>query len=81
MVSGTDNKLERRLAYFLFFLVLATVAIRYAIPLRDSDVWFHLLYGKYFVENLTLVPDHTLYSWTPASNEIVYCTWLPDIFL
>ena len=62
-------------------VVLATVALRYALPVRDGDLWFHMLYGKYFFEHKTLIVDHTIFSWTPATNDTIYCTWVPDIFL
>lgn len=39
-----------------------------------------MLYGEYFLLNKTLVANHTLFSWTPAENSQIYCTWLPDIF-
>jgi len=68
------------LVMFAVILVVVT-AIRYAVPLRDSDIWFHLLYAKYYLANNTLIPDHTIYSWTPASNDTIYCTWLSDLIL
>jgi len=72
---------KRAVSLFLFVIVALTVVLHYALPLRDGDIWFHLQYGKYFIENSTLIPDHTIYSWTPAGNEIIYCTWLSEIFL
>lgn len=66
-------------ALVLGLVTVITLAFRYAMPVRDGDLWFHMLYGKYFLENKTLVADHTIFSWTPSSNEIIYCTWLPDI--
>lgn len=65
----------------LAILVVVTFAFRMAMPVKDGDLWFHMLYGKYFLEHGTLIPDHTIFSWTPASNATIYCTWLPDIFL
>lgn len=62
-------------------IVLVTLAFRYALPVRDGDLWFHMLYGKYFLENMTLIADHTIFSWTPTTNDTIYVTWLPDIFL
>lgn len=62
-------------------LTLITLAFRYALPIRDGDLWFHMLYGKYFLDNKTLIADHTIFSWTPTTNDTIYCTWLPDIFL
>ena len=63
-----------------FLLMAITIAFRYAIPLKDGDIWFHILYGEYCWQNKTLIPDHTLYSWTPSINDNIYCTWLSDIF-
>lgn len=54
---------------------------RYAIPLQDGDLWFHLAYARYFIENHTLIPDHTIFSWTPASNATLYCAWLSELVL
>ncbi len=62
-------------------IVLITLAFRYALPVRDGDLWFHMLYGKYFLDNKTLIADHTIFSWTPTTNDTIYVTWLPDIFL
>lgn len=81
MDSSRHSTLDRSLSFFLFALVLLVVAIYYAIPIRDSDIWFHLLYGRFFITNHTIIPDHTIYSWTPASNSFIYCSWLSDIFL
>ena len=68
-------------AALLALISLATLAFRYAQPVRDGDLWWHLVYGRYFLENRTIVADHTLFSWTPSTNDTIYCTWLPDIFL
>lgn len=65
----------------LAMIVLITLAFRYALPVRDGDLWFHMLYGKYFLDYKTLIADHTIFSWTPTTNDTIYCTWLPDIFL
>ena len=61
-------------------IVILTVALRYALPVRDGDIWFHLLYGEYFWQHKTLLADHTLFSWTPSTNDTIYCTWLSDVF-
>ncbi len=64
----------------LALITIITVAVRYALPVRDGDLFFHMLYGKYFLDNKTLIADHTIFSWTPSTNDTIYCTWLPDIF-
>lgn len=58
---------------------LVAVAIRYAEPVTDGDIWFHLTYGKYMLERGTLVPDHAAFSWTPADNSQIYCAWIPQV--
>lgn len=62
-------------------LVAIVAGIKYALPLRDSDIWFHLAYGRYFWQVKTLIPDHTLFSWTPVTGDTIYCTWLADLLL
>ena len=65
--------------YFLIGLNIVIFVVSYAQPLKDGDIWWHMLYGEYFLHHKTLIADHTLFSWTPSSNNTIYCTWLPDI--
>jgi tetratricopeptide (TPR) repeat protein len=74
-----NNKHIIILIALLALAVLSAVAIRYAEPINDGDIWFHLAYGRYFLENHTLIPDHTVFSWTPTQNNTIYCSWLSDI--
>ncbi len=62
-------------------LLLCLAGFIYAEPVMDGDLWFHLAYGRFMVENSTLVPDHTVFSWTPADNATIYCAWIPEITL
>ena len=57
------------------------IAVRFAEPIFDGDLFWHLKYAEQMIARGTLVPDHTLYSWTPASNATIYCTWLADFVL
>lgn len=63
-----------------FALLLIVVFIRYAEPLMDNDLWWHMELGEYLVKNLTLKPDHSIYSWTVADPNWVYNGWIPQIF-
>lgn len=65
--------------FCLAFLALSTVILRGAEPLNDGDIWFHIAYGRYLLENHTLIPDHSVFSWTPATNGIIYCAWFSEI--
>lgn len=84
--ADEENSLNLSQYHWGWSLVIAlitiiTVALRYALPFRDGDVWWHMLYGKYFLDHNTLIADHTIFSWTPSTNDTIYCTWLPDIIL
>jgi tetratricopeptide (TPR) repeat protein len=69
------------LAAALCTVFILAVGVRYAEHLKDNDVWFHMAYGKYLLEHRTLVPDHTVHSWTPSDNRTIYCAWIPEIVL
>lgn len=63
-------------------LMLAVlIGIRFAEPVGDGDLFWQMAYGKYMLANHTLVPDHTIYSWTPADNPYIYCSWVAEISL
>jgi hypothetical protein len=67
--------------WFLVVLVLLTLGIRYTEPVKDGDLWWQMAYGRYMLENHTLVPDHTQFTWSPAIRDHVYCAWIAEIFL
>jgi len=62
-------------------ILLVTIAIRYAEPVRDGDFFWQMAYGRQLLERGTLIPDHTLYSWTPTDGGTLYCAWIPEILL
>lgn len=49
-------------------------------PIIDGDIWFHMLYAKVMLQQHSLVVDHTQFSWTPASNDFLYCAWIGQFF-
>lgn len=57
------------------------VALRYAEPVADGDLFWQMAYGRQLWERGTLVPDHAAFSWTPASNTVIYCAWLGELVL
>ncbi len=69
------------LSLFMLILVLVCAGVMYAQPVEDGDLWFHLAYAKFMIQNHTLIPDHTIYSWTPASGLEIYCAWIPELIL
>jgi hypothetical protein len=65
----------------LGLILTVVVGLRYAEPILDGDLFFHLAYARQILDSGSLVPDHTLYSWTPASNAMVYCNWASELVL
>lgn len=65
---------------FLLSLTLY-VGVQYARPILDGDLYFHLQYAKQIIGRQTLLVDHTLYSWTPSSNDLIYCSWFSELVL
>jgi len=79
--NGFFGLAERYGVFVLGAIFILTVAIKFAVPVRDGDFFWHVKYGEYMVENTTLIPDHSIYSWTPADNETLYCAWIAEIIL
>lgn len=72
---------HRAWAWLLVLLVLLTLGARFAEPVRDGDLWWQMAYGRYLIEHSTLIPDHTVFTWTPSQTTTIYCAWVSEIFL
>lgn len=62
-------------------ILLGVIAVIYAYPLKDNDLWWQMEIGQYLIEHKTLKPDHSIYSWTVADPNWVYNTWLAQTAL
>lgn len=76
-----QDRLSAAAGVLLASLVLLVLFVWYAEPITDGDLWFHLAYGRYMLEHKTLIPDHSIFSWTPVDNSSIYCAWIPQILL
>jgi hypothetical protein len=70
-----------RIIILLFVTALILVCIESTRRSYDHDMWFHLEYGKHFIDNLTLSINHSEYSWTSALTEWKYVTWIGSSFM
>ena len=71
-----------RRGFFPFWsaiLLLGFVALRFAEPIGDGDLFWQMQYGSQMLANGTLRTDHSLYSWMPASNTVIYCAWTGEL--
>ncbi len=62
-------------------LLLIAAVVRYALPIEDGDLFWHLAHARQMLAGRTLIPDIALYSWTPVQTATLYCTWLADLWL
>lgn len=67
-------------AFSLMLLPIVYFAY-YPTPTLDYDVWFHLAYGRHYVENLTFDINHAQFSWTQANPDWKYGTWIGSTIL
>ena len=59
-------------------LVSVVLIVALTRPIADGDLFWHLAYAQQMLERGTLIPDHALYSWTPARTATIYCAWLSE---
>lgn len=50
-------------------------------PVMDTDLWWQMAYARQMLENHTLIPDHTAFSWSPTDGGMIYCAWLMELLL
>jgi hypothetical protein len=63
-------------------LALAGVmGVVFAEPFQDGDLFWHMAYARQMLERGTLQLDHTTFSWTPTSNQMIYCAWASELIL
>jgi hypothetical protein len=65
--------------YWFAIPLLLFVVFRFAQPIEDGDLFWHMKYGSQMLERGTLRTDHSLYSWMPASNAAIYCAWTGEL--
>ena len=56
-----------------------TIAVRFAEPIQDGDLFVHMAYARQMLARGTLILDHTVFSWTPAHTDVIYCAWASEL--
>jgi hypothetical protein len=81
--TNTENAVEWHWiwAAIILLIIIATFFVLFTFPIIDGDPWWQMAYGRYFIENKTLIPDHTIFSWSESDNSTIYCAWIAEIFL
>ena len=65
----------------LGLVAAVTLAVQLARPIVASDIWWHMVLGRLFLETGSLIPDHSIFTWSPATSYHVYNSWLADVIL
>jgi len=76
-----SEKVHQYFPIFMWLLLVVFLLVRFAEPMKDGDVYWHIKNGEYHIQNQTLLMDHSVYSWTPAIKYAPYCTWAVDVIL
>ena len=74
-------KARTALCALLALVIGAVIAVTYATPFQDGDLFWHMAYAKQMLARGTLRLDHTAFSWTPASDRMIYCAWASELLL
>ncbi len=62
-------------------VILIVIAVRFAEPIQDGDLFWHLAYARQMLEHGTLRLDHAAFSWMPATSDMLYNAWLAELGL
>ncbi len=71
----------RWIATILAIIVFISLIVQLAHPVGAADLWWHMALGRHILESGSLIIDHSIFTWTPATSYHVYNSWLADIIL
>jgi len=81
--SAFSEKLasSRYLKWAVLALLPVLILLRNPVEQLDTDLWWQMALGKYYITNHTLIADHSIFSWTPTDPTWIYNTCLGSIVL
>jgi hypothetical protein len=80
IAKAISNNISANFSIIGLLSLLFLIALRFAEPVGDGDLFWQMAYGKQLLEKHILIPNHTIYSWTDAHNDTIYCAWVAEIF-
>ncbi|MEM9281874.1 MAG: hypothetical protein AAGA96_08615, partial [Verrucomicrobiota bacterium] len=55
---------------WLFWVIAAAILFQVVVlvtsPIKDGDIFWQMIYAKTAIETKDLVPDHSIYTWSPT---------------
>lgn len=81
--SAFSEKLasSRYLKWIVIALLPVLILLRNPVEQLDTDLWWQMALGKYYITHHTLIADHSIFSWTPTDPTWIYNTCLGSIVL
>lgn len=81
--SAFSEKLasSRYLQWVIIALLPVLILLRNPVEQLDTDLWWQMALGKYYITHQTLIADHSIFSWTPTDPTWIYNTCLGGIVL
>ncbi|KUG24602.1 hypothetical protein ASZ90_005596 [hydrocarbon metagenome] len=79
--SAFSEKLasSRYLKWAVLALLPVLILLRNPVEQLDTDLWWQMALGKYYLTHHTLIADHSIFSWTPTDPTWIYNTCLGSI--
>lgn len=62
-------------------VILIVIAVRYAEPIQDGDLFWHMAYARQMLERGTLRLEHAGFAWMPDATDMLYCAWVAELAL
>jgi hypothetical protein len=81
MIKQKTNGWPLWIFLMLVVVVVLDLIMKLSVPINSNDLWWHIALGRQILDSGSLIPDHSIYTWTPASAYRAYNTWLSDIIL
>ncbi|MBT3033382.1 MAG: hypothetical protein KME36_19975 [Candidatus Thiodiazotropha sp. (ex Lucina pensylvanica)] len=81
MIVQEKNSWPLWIILMLVFFVVLNQFTKLSVPVTSNDLWWHIALGRQVLESGSLITDHSIYTWTPATAYHTYSSWLSDIIL
>ncbi len=65
----------------LGLITITTLVVQITKPVTANDLWWHMALGRHILDSGSLIVDHSIFTWTPATSYHIYNSWLADIIL
>lgn len=80
-VLSAQIAFSKYLRWLTIALLPILIILIYQVDRVDTDLWWQMAYGKYYIAHHTLRIDPSIFSWTPIDPTVIYNTCLGSIIV